>query len=139
MLIALVWCTLVSISRIYLGVHSFADIYMGLIVGLMLLVPVLPLAEYSDFWLLSSPYAPFVLTAIELLGLYFYPGSDRWTPARCVGEREQQVLRLVLCPSLLCHRRRRLRGDSVTLSLCLSEFTKLNAFALHSLPFIRAT
>lgn len=77
--------TLVSISRIYLGVHSFADIYMGLAVGLMLLVPVLPLAEYSDFWLLSSPYAPFVLTAIELLGLYFYPGSDRWTPARCVG------------------------------------------------------
>ena len=88
MLIALVWCTLVSISRIYLGVHSFADIYMGLIVGLMLLVPVLPLAEYSDFWLLSSPYAPFVLTAIELLGLYFYPGSDRWTPARCVRYRK---------------------------------------------------
>jgi len=81
-LICLVWVTLVSISRIYLGVHSFADIYMGLAVGLMLLVPVLPLAEYSDFWLLSSPYAPFVLTAIELLGLYFYPGSDRWTPAR---------------------------------------------------------
>ena len=46
-LIALIWCTLVSVSRIYLGVHSFADIYMGLIVGLLLLVPVLPLAEYS--------------------------------------------------------------------------------------------
>ena len=50
MLIALVWCAMVSISRIYLGVHSFADIYMGLAVGLMLLVPILPLAEHSDFW-----------------------------------------------------------------------------------------
>ena len=89
MLIALVWCAMVSISRIYLGVHSFADIYMGLAVGLMLLVPILPLAEHSDFWLLSSPYAPFVLTAIELLGLYYYPGSDRWTPARCVGGKSR--------------------------------------------------
>ena len=76
-----------SLSRLYLGVHSVADVYMGLAGGLLLLVPVLPLAEHSDFWLLSSPYAPFVLTAIELLGLYYYPGSDRWTPARFVANR----------------------------------------------------
>ena len=85
-LIALAWCVLVSLSRLYLGVHSVADVYMGLAGGVLLLVPVMPLAEYSDFWLLSSPYAPFVLTAIELLGLYYYPGSDRWTPARFVVE-----------------------------------------------------
>ena len=44
--------------------------------------------------LLSSPYAPFVLTAIELLGLYYYPGSDRWTPARCCSYKQLQTYRI---------------------------------------------
>ncbi len=55
---------------------------MGLIIGAALLVPILPLAEYSDYWLLSSAAAPPVIVLLEMLGLYFYPGSDRWTPAR---------------------------------------------------------
>jgi hypothetical protein len=55
---------------------------MGLICGALLLVPILPLAEYADYWLLSSDFAPIITITIEMLALYFYPGSDRWTPAR---------------------------------------------------------
>ncbi len=47
-----------------------------------LLTWVLPLIEYSDAWLISSPWAPLVTITLTALAVIFYPGSDRWTPAR---------------------------------------------------------
>ena len=80
--VALIWCTLVCTSRIYLGMHSLADILVGLVASASLLVFVVFIADSSDHFLLSNPMAPIVTIALSLGGLYFYPGSDRWTPAR---------------------------------------------------------
>ena len=80
--VALIWCTLVCTSRIYLGMHSLADILVGLVASASLLVFVVVIADSSDHFLLSNPMAPIVTIALSLGGLYFYPGSDRWTPVR---------------------------------------------------------
>lgn len=55
---------------------------MGLAAGAFLLVFILPLAEHTDYVLLSHPMAPLVTLALTMAALYVYPGSDRWTPAR---------------------------------------------------------
>jgi len=80
--LALIWCVLVSSSRVYLGMHSLADIYVGLAFASILLIFVAPLADISDYFLLSNPLAPFVTITASALAIYYYPGSDRWTPAR---------------------------------------------------------
>ena len=112
-MIALFWCTLVSASRLYLGMHSFAvstaaaapacraiphhktistyfiiktinfqDIYVGLAFASFLLLIVAPLADLADFFLLSNPFAPLITITLSAAAVYWYPGSDRWTPAR---------------------------------------------------------
>jgi len=80
--IATFWCVLVCSSRIYLGMHSLADIVVGLILATLLLFIVLPIVHYGDYFLLSSPLAPSVTVSLSVLAIWFYPGSDKWTPAR---------------------------------------------------------
>ena len=58
------------------------DIYVGLLFSSFLLLFVLPLVEYSDYLLLSRPLAPAVTVVLSFMAIIFYPGSDRWTPAR---------------------------------------------------------
>ena len=58
------------------------DIYVGLVFASILLIFVAPLADVSDYFLLSHPLAPFVTIIASALAIYYYPGSDRWTPAR---------------------------------------------------------
>lgn len=80
--IAFIWCFLVCTSRIYLGMHSLADIYVGLAFASFLLLFVIPIADLLDYFLLSHPLAPLLTIALSVAGVLFYPGSDRWTPAR---------------------------------------------------------
>jgi len=80
--IASFWCVLVCSSRLYLGMHSLADIVAGLIFAILLLFIVLPIVHYGDYFLLSSPLAPSVTVTLSVLAIWFYPGSDKWTPAR---------------------------------------------------------
>lgn len=61
---------------------SLQDIYVGLVFSGVLLIFVLPLVEYTDQLLISHWAAPLVTLALSLCGIIFYPGSDRWTPAR---------------------------------------------------------
>jgi len=78
----IIWCSLVCCSRMYLGMHSLADILAGLVLSACLLVVVLPLAHYGDTFLMQSPLAPSITITLSLLAVWLYPGSDRWTPAR---------------------------------------------------------
>ena len=40
------WCVLVCSSRIYLGMHSLADIVVGLVMAVLLLFIVLPVGQF---------------------------------------------------------------------------------------------
>jgi len=79
---AVCWCLLVSVSRVYLGMHSVADVLAGLAITPPLLLLILPLVEHTDHWLVTSSWSPLLSLSLSLLAVYFYPGSDRWTPAR---------------------------------------------------------
>jgi len=79
---AVTWCTLVCCSRMYMGMHTLADIVGGLTASSLLLLGLIPLVDSTDYFLLSSPLAPSVTLSLTVLAIVYYPGSDRWTPAR---------------------------------------------------------
>ena len=62
----------------------FQDIIGGLSFASFLLVFIIPIAELSDQFILTSPVSPFVTVTLSILAVIFYPGCDRWTPARFV-------------------------------------------------------
>jgi len=75
-------CTLVCLSRLYLGMHSVLDILAGLtLVGLLLPV-VIPLVDTLDSFFFTHEMGGFSLIALGLLLCLCYPTGDRWTPAR---------------------------------------------------------
>jgi len=88
--ITVVWCLLVSSSRVYLGMHSLADIFVGLLLASLLLPVLVTISWYMDTFLVVSPLGPLITLPLSLLGIYLYPSPGRWTPARgettaCLG------------------------------------------------------
>ena len=55
---------------------------VGLKFASFLLIFVVIIADHADHFLLSHPLAPLLTITLSLGAVYFYPGSDRWTPAR---------------------------------------------------------
>lgn len=80
--IAILWCTLICVSRIYLGMHSILDIIAGLVLTFVLMVPLIPLVDYLDRLILESVYSPIFIFGISIALIIFYPDSGRWTPTR---------------------------------------------------------
>ncbi|XP_046445265.1 sphingosine-1-phosphate phosphatase 2-like [Daphnia pulex] len=73
--IAFTWCILVSTSRLYLGMHSVADILGGLALASLLLPVLLPLVDTLDAFLLTHPAAPGLLVTTTITLMLVYPGS----------------------------------------------------------------
>jgi len=105
------WCLLVCCSRLYLGMHSVADIMVGLLLTPPLLFIMLPLVDHFDRPLVTSPWAPILPLVFAMFAIRHYPGSDRWTPARgdttasigvTVGVQLAHQLSFHL--GLMCHR-----------------------------------
>ncbi|XP_013142811.1 PREDICTED: sphingosine-1-phosphate phosphatase 2-like [Papilio polytes] len=82
LLIAVAWCTLICVSRVYLGMHSVLDIAGGLVLAGALLVPLIPLVDWLDGVLLTAPYAPALVLAVSVLLVVYHPHADKWTPTR---------------------------------------------------------
>ncbi|XP_025828982.1 sphingosine-1-phosphate phosphatase 1 [Agrilus planipennis] len=80
--IAIVWCSIVSISRLYLGMHTVLDVLAGLALSIMLMFPLVPLIDKLDSYFLTNPTSPFLLIVISLLMIVYYPNSGKWTPTR---------------------------------------------------------
>ncbi|XP_053612604.1 sphingosine-1-phosphate phosphatase 1-like [Plodia interpunctella] len=80
--IATAWCTLICISRIYLGMHSVLDIAAGLLLSTALLVVLIPTVDWLDGVLLASNYSPILVLAVSILVIVFHPNADKWTPTR---------------------------------------------------------
>ena len=78
-----VWVLLVSTSRMFLGMHSLADILAGLLLSSALLPPILYLAMISDQFLVQSPLAPFLCLIASILALVLFPStaSHHWSPS----------------------------------------------------------
>ncbi|XP_060821474.1 sphingosine-1-phosphate phosphatase 1-like [Bombus pascuorum] len=80
--IATLWCTLVCMSRLYLGMHTVLDILAGLILAIALMIPLVPLVDYTDYYILSNIWALAILITISIAVIVYYPCSKKWTPTR---------------------------------------------------------
>lgn len=67
------WSFLVMFSRMYLGVHSPADIVVGGILGCLLLAAWLRWDLYIDWFIVSSATSSFVVLTIIVVLLYIHP------------------------------------------------------------------
>ncbi|XP_045768881.1 sphingosine-1-phosphate phosphatase 1-like [Maniola jurtina] len=82
LLIAVSWCTLICVSRVYLGMHSVLDIAAGLLLSSLLLVVLIPLVDRLDGFLLTSHWSPLLVVTTSILAIVYHPQSDKWTPTR---------------------------------------------------------
>ncbi|KAM3959581.1 sphingosine-1-phosphate phosphatase 1 [Aphomia sociella] len=82
LLIAISWCSLICVSRIYLGMHSVLDIAAGLLLSTVLLIVLIPLVDCLDGFLIKSYYSPMLVITISILVIVFHPNADKWTPTR---------------------------------------------------------
>lgn len=81
-IIALSWCTLICVSRIYLGMHSVLDIAAGLLLATALMCVLIPLVDWLDGVLLTSSYSPLFLVSLSIAVIVYHPHADKWTPTR---------------------------------------------------------
>jgi len=84
-IICSIWCFLVCTSRLYLGMHSLADIFVGLLISGSLLPILLPLGDKVDNFQLTSSYAPLISGGLSIVAVLLSPKSDKWTPARGIS------------------------------------------------------
>ncbi|XP_012270520.1 sphingosine-1-phosphate phosphatase 1 [Orussus abietinus] len=80
--VATLWCTLVCMSRLYLGMHTVLDVIVGLILAILLMVPLVPLVDAADYYFLTKDWALAILIAISIATVVYYPCCDKWTPTR---------------------------------------------------------
>lgn len=108
-ILASLWCLVICVSRIYLGMHSVAvsrnilflffkfhcyfnrflfyflqDVFAGILLTILLMIPLIPLADKLDHIILSTKYSPIFVIGISILLIIYYPRSDKWTPTRYV-------------------------------------------------------
>ncbi|KAH9509328.1 Sphingosine-1-phosphate phosphatase 2 [Bulinus truncatus] len=82
LLIAVTWCLLVSLSRLYLGMHSLLDVIAGLLLATFIMCVTAPLVDPVDKLILSHELSiPALMLACIILCLV-YPTMDRWSTTR---------------------------------------------------------
>ncbi|CAB3250850.1 unnamed protein product [Arctia plantaginis] len=82
LMIAVSWCTLICVSRIYLGMHSVLDIAAGLLLATGLVSILIPIVDSLDGVLLTSHFAPVFIITLSILVIVYHPHADKWTPTR---------------------------------------------------------
>ncbi|KAI4497383.1 hypothetical protein M0802_007394 [Mischocyttarus mexicanus] len=80
--IAFLWCTLICTSRLYLGMHTVLDIVAGLLLAIALMIPLIPLVDVLDYYIITKAWVVILLILISITAIVYYPSSDKWTPTR---------------------------------------------------------
>ncbi|KAF4521229.1 hypothetical protein B566_EDAN005440 [Ephemera danica] len=82
LIVAFAWCSIVCVSRVYLGMHSVLDVIVGLILAVLLMIPLIPLVDALDKHLLTGLWSPYIVLGSSILLVACSPCGDRWTPTR---------------------------------------------------------
>lgn len=80
--IATIWCAVVCMSRLYLGMHTVLDLIGGLALAIGLMIPLVPLIDITDHYFLTNGWILSILIILTIVTIIYYPSSDRWTPTR---------------------------------------------------------
>ncbi|XP_051244062.1 sphingosine-1-phosphate phosphatase 1 [Dicentrarchus labrax] len=80
--LALCWCLVVCVSRIYMGMHSVLDVIVGFLYSVLILILFLPVLDLIDGFNLTCRYAPLMIVSLHLgLGLFSF-NLDTWSTSR---------------------------------------------------------
>ncbi|KAM7403754.1 hypothetical protein PAMA_004268 [Pampus argenteus] len=80
--LALCWCLLVCVSRIYMGMHSVLDVIAGVLYSVLILLLFLPALDLIDSFNLTCHYAPLIIISLHVgLGLFSFT-LDTWSTSR---------------------------------------------------------
>ncbi|XDC57422.1 hypothetical protein R6Z07M_008604 [Ovis aries] len=76
------WCSLVCISRIYMGMHSILDVIAGFLYTILILVIFYPFVDVIDNFNQTHRYAPLIIIGLHLaLGIFSFT-LDTWSTSR---------------------------------------------------------
>jgi len=82
LLIALGFCLLVSLSRLYVGMHSILDIVAGVLISALYLVFGFPFMDLVEDYTIKTSYAPLIIIISHFLLGYFYPTTNHYNTSR---------------------------------------------------------
>lgn len=82
LLIAATLSSLVSLSRLYTGMHSVLDVISGILITTILILFTYPFWESFDHIQLTSPLSPIVALSLLLFLSYKYPELDHYSTTR---------------------------------------------------------
>jgi len=101
---ACLWTVLCISSRLYLGVHSPADIIVGACLGLIIMAITVSFGASIDLWVLYGPYAYPVLfiVTVFLVIIYPRPSSPRWISTPGDTSLIMGAITGIFCASRLC-------------------------------------
>lgn len=82
-LIAIVlWVSVISLSRVYLGMHSVLDLVLGVAISIVLLAVILPLTDGILDYMAMNAWAAIPTLLIPVLLMAYFPTTEIWTPTR---------------------------------------------------------
>ncbi|XP_041126253.1 sphingosine-1-phosphate phosphatase 2 [Polyodon spathula] len=82
LVVAVVLSALVSLSRLYTGMHTVLDVICGVLITALVMAPTYPFWEVLDHLQLTSPYTPAFAVVVPFLMSYYYPRLDHYSPTR---------------------------------------------------------
>jgi len=80
--VVVVWVTVISLSRVYLGMHSVLDLVLGCAITLVLLAIFLPLTDKIEYFFAESSISPLAFVLVPILLIFTFPTSKTFTPTR---------------------------------------------------------
>ncbi|XP_028934682.1 sphingosine-1-phosphate phosphatase 1 [Ornithorhynchus anatinus] len=82
LILAACWCSLVCLSRIYMGMHSILDIIAGFLYAIAILAVFYPFVDLIDTFNQTHQYAPLIIISFHLaLGIFSFT-LDTWSTSR---------------------------------------------------------
>ncbi|XP_078094945.1 sphingosine-1-phosphate phosphatase 2-like isoform X1 [Mustelus asterias] len=82
LLLALAICTLVSLSRIYTGMHTVLDVLCGVAITALLVTVSYPFWDAVETFQMKNRFAPLLALSLPLMLSIYYPELDHWSTAR---------------------------------------------------------
>jgi sphingosine-1-phosphate phosphatase 1 len=103
-IMACLWTILCVTSRLYLGVHSPADIIVGIFLGVIIMSTTVSFGDSLDRWVLYGPnaYLIIILVTIFLVIIYPRPKSPRWISTPGDTALIMGAISGIFCSSRLC-------------------------------------
>ncbi|KAM9736474.1 sphingosine-1-phosphate phosphatase 2 isoform 2-T2 [Dama dama] len=119
LMMAVVFSTLVGLSRLYTGMHTVLDVLGGILITAILIVLTYPAWTLIDRLDSASPLLPVCVLVVPFLLCYNYPASDYYSPARADTT------------TILA------AGAGVTIGFWINHFFQLVSEPTESLPVIQ--